>query len=207
MSAHNRSAGSGILSAPTRPRGGGGPPPRGPSSYSIGPTSRSATFNQGGPPPSGPRGSFGRGSSESYDRPPPSSSYSRGPSHEPTNPPPFRHSNNSTSATYPRTQHFNSNSNPVSRHFTPAEKLIVPGGKLLPSGLPLDQERRMKQLELDAEKLRETIVEKQKLKRQALREWDDRERESESAGMRSELAERHLEKLTEGEDGMGGVAF
>ena len=65
----------------------------------------------------------------------------------------------------------------------------------------------MKQLEADAEKLRDAITEKQRSKREVLRDLDVRERESESAGMRSELAERHLEKLTEGEDGIGGAAF
>ena len=65
----------------------------------------------------------------------------------------------------------------------------------------------MKQLEVEAEKLREVISEKQKSKREVLREWEVRERESEREGLRSELAERHLEKLTEGEEGVGGAAF
>ena len=65
----------------------------------------------------------------------------------------------------------------------------------------------MKQLELEAEKLREAIEEKQNAKREALRDWENRQRESEREGLKSELAERHLAKLTEGEDGVGGVAF
>ena len=64
----------------------------------------------------------------------------------------------------------------------------------------------MKQLEADSERLREAISEKERSKRQAMREWDVRLRESESAGMRSEIAARHLEKLT-GEDGGSGAAF
>ncbi len=81
----------------------------------------------------------------------------------------------------------------------------MPGGKLLPSGMTLDQERRAKQLEVEAEKLREMIEEKQKSKREALREWEVRERESSRESLKSELAEKHLEKLTEGEDGAGAA--
>lgn len=189
ISAHNRVNNASLLSAPTRPRGG--PPPRGPAGYPAAPAGRSSSFGHRDGPPSGPRG-FGRGeSSSSYDRP------------SPVGGPAFRHSNSSgSSTTYPRTQRFNT----TSQYLNTNEK-IIPGGKFLPSGLPPDQERRMKQLEADAEKLRDAITEKQRSKREVLRDWDVRERESESAGMRSELAERHLEKLTEGEDGIGGAAF
>jgi hypothetical protein len=92
----------------------------------------------------------------------------------------------------------------VSQHLTTNEKL-VPGGKLLPSGMTTEQEKRAKQLEADAEKLREMIEEKQKAKREALREWEVRERESSRESLKSDLAERHLEKLTEGEDGAGAA--
>ena len=63
----------------------------------------------------------------------------------------------------------------------------------------------MKQLEAEAEKLRDMIEEKQKSMREALREWGVRERESEREGLKSELAEMHLAKLTEGEDGVGAA--
>lgn len=59
----------------------------------------------------------------------------------------------------------------------------------------------MKQLELDAEKLRADIEEKQAAKREVLGEWDIRERESEREGYRSELAEEGLKKLA-GEEKM-----
>lgn len=68
-----------------------------------------------------------------------------------------------------------------------------------------DQEKRIKVLEEAAEKMQEEIEERQKSKREALREWDGRSRESDREGLRSELAERHLEKLTEGEDGAGAA--
>jgi len=70
-----------------------------------------------------------------------------------------------------------------------------------------DKERKLKQLEEEAEKLRQAIHEKEKSKRTEVTEWDNRERDSATAGLRSELADRQLDKLMEGEDGGGGVAF
>lgn len=64
---------------------------------------------------------------------------------------------------------------------------------------------RIKQLELAAEKMWKEIEEKEKDKRKRLRELEVCQRESEREGLRSELAERHLEKLTEREDGAGAV--
>ncbi|KAK4937901.1 hypothetical protein LTR10_021542 [Elasticomyces elasticus] len=129
----------------------------------------------------GYRGGFGRGDS--------SASF------------PFR-GNSSSSGTYPRTQRFNT----VQQHLATNEK-IVPGGKLLPSGLPPDQEKRIKILEAESERMRSEIAEKQKNKREILNEWDVRERESERESLRSELAEAHLQQLMEGEDGIGRAAF
>jgi len=83
----------------------------------------------------------------------------------------------------------------------------VPGGKLLPTGLPPDQEKRIKSLEAEAERMRTEIAEKQKTKREVLNEWEVRERESEREMLRSELAETHLQQLMEGEDGIGRAAF
>ena len=63
-------------------------------------------------------------------------------------------------------------------------------------------------LEADAERLRLEIDEKQKAKREALREWEVRQRESEGGMLRSDLAEKHLLKLTDdGESGGMGTAF
>lgn len=83
---------------------------------------------------------------------------------------------------------------------------IVPGGKLLPSGLDPQAEKRLAQLEEDKKKLLEAIEDKQKQKRAGLREWDKAERESAREGLKSELAEGHLDRMT-GEGGMGGSAF
>jgi hypothetical protein len=175
--------------------------------------------------PSGPRGGFGRGGygrgDAGYGRG--DSGYGRGDSghgrgdsgfgrgdgshssHRPSfgredGTPSFRSHNNSSSTTYPRTQRFNT----TPQHVASLEK-IIPGGKLAPSGMSPGQEKRIKVLEEAAEKMREEIEERQKSKREALREWDGRSRESDREGLRSELAERHLEKLTEGEDGAGAA--
>lgn len=225
MSAHNR-PGPTILSAPTRPRGA--PPGRfdgPPRDFSAPPPKRGGSGGSAPRPTSYdvrdgrhfvPRGGFGRGGYGRGDSglgrgdPRGEVGHGRGDtgyaSHRPSlgreeGPPPFRPHNSSSSTTYPRTQRFNT----ASQHLANGEK-IIPGGKLASSGMNPDQEKRIRQLEETAEKIREEIEDKQKIKREVLREWDVRQRESERESLRSELAERHLEKLTEGEDG-AGVAF
>ena len=81
---------------------------------------------------------------------------------------------------------------------------IVPGGERMPSGLDPSQEKRLQQLEDEKKKLQEAIDEKQRLKRMALREWEKGERESRREGLRSELAEQSLEKLSGEGSGSGG---
>ncbi|KIX99621.1 uncharacterized protein Z520_04255 [Fonsecaea multimorphosa CBS 102226] len=210
MSAHNRGGGASTLNAPTRPRGSvgrfDGPPSR---DFSGPPVRGRGGLPFRGPAPYGPRGgSYGRGgdfgSSNRADYGGGSSyrgGFGRGSGagSEPTFP--FR-ANNSSSTTYPRTQRFNT----LQQHLATSEK-IVPGGKLLPSGLPPDQEKRIKSLEAEAERMRTEIAEKQKLKREVLNEWDVRERESEREALRSDLAEQHLQQLMEGDDGIGRAAF
>lgn len=61
-------------------------------------------------------------------------------------------------------------------------------------------------MEEDKKKLLEAIEEKQRVKRAGLREWEKAERESKREGLKSELAEGQLERLT-GEGGMSGAAF
>ncbi|OJD15144.1 hypothetical protein AJ78_04569 [Emergomyces pasteurianus Ep9510] len=171
-----------LLSAPTRPKGG--PPP---SSARDGPNSREGSWpgptRHTSPPmhhktPTGPRASSG------YE------------SHRPSL---FRHSSSSsTPYSHPRPQR--------SINYLSGLPQIVPGGKLLPSVLDPSREKRLAQLEIDKEKLLEQIEEKQKAKRVGLREWEKLSRESATGAMRSELAEGHLHRMTEG-DGLGGSAF
>jgi hypothetical protein len=66
---------------------------------------------------------------------------------------------------------------------------------LLPSGLAPEQEKRLRQLEADAERMREELKEKQRNGREAVNEWEVRERESEREALRSELAEESLREL------------
>jgi len=75
------------------------------------------------------------------------------------------------------------------------------------SGMSIDQERKVKQLEDDAERIRTEMDEKQKNKREVLREWEVRGRESEVAGLKSQLADDHLRALGEEDSVMMGAAF
>ena len=192
-SAHTRPGGNHFFSAPTRPRGGlsfaresSFPSPRGGRHF-------------GGPPPhhqspsgvpNGPRGNINSHevASPRFERPAPS--FSR-------DVPPFR-PNNSSSTTYPRTQRFNNTTSHLS-----SLPSVVEGGKKIPSALAATDEKRLKFLEEEGRKIREQIDEKQRTKRQGLREWEKLERESKREALKSELAEGHLERLS-GEVGGGG---
>lgn len=147
-------------------------------------------------------GSRGESSSGSYRSAPPdrTNSGSAG-SGQPDTSFAFR-GNSSSSTTFPRTQRFNT----VQQHLATTEK-IIPGGKLLPSGLPADQDKRIKMLEAEAERMRREITEKQRVKREVLAEWETRERESERERLRSEYADSHLQQLVESDDGIGRAAF
>ncbi|KAL8943777.1 MAG: hypothetical protein Q9211_000860 [Gyalolechia sp. 1 TL-2023] len=208
MSAHNRSSSATLLTAPTRPRGGGHardfPHPRD-APYSA-PRGRGGGYG-GGPPP--PRHSYDSryptNGPPSGPRGPPLSSAPHGPpsSHHdhrdapPLHRPPFR-TNNSSSTTYPRTQRFNTHTADLSRP--------VPGGRLSNAGVDPQAEKRLQDLEEQKRKLLDAIDEKQAGKRKVMREWERGEQEVKRDGLRSELAEGSLEALT-GERGGVGAAF
>ncbi|KAG5288036.1 serine/arginine repetitive matrix protein, ER lumen protein retaining receptor [Histoplasma ohiense] len=170
-----------LLSAPTRPRGG---LPH--SSTRDGPSPRDGSWS----------GSVRHHSPPVHHKTP--SGHRAGSNYESHRPPLFRHSSASTPHSYPRP--------PRSTNYLSGIPQIVPGGKLLPSSLDPSREKRLAQLELDKEKLLEQIEEKQKAKRAGLREWEKLSRESSTGALRSELAEGHLQRMTEG-DGLGGPAF
>lgn len=180
ISAANRTSSMSLLSAPTRPRGAG--PPRRDFGWGA-----NAPGRRGPPshltPPTGPRGGFSPAPSgpESHRGP---STYHRQGSGPPT--PHFRS---------PRTNHLAG---------LPA---IVPGGKPLPSVLDPTIEKRLAQLKADEEKLLEQYMEKQRAKRLGLRDWDRLQQESNLAALRSELAESHLQKMTDGDGLEGAAAF
>lgn len=220
MSAHNRPSSMTPAmpgSGPYPPRGGmrgghpyresRGPPPHEYRDYPSGPppvrhtsTSWSATGYRSSHPPPSPMSHGGpRGGPSPHD----SSYHQPGPGSKPPHSyaPPFRGSSNSTSTTYPRTQRF-SQGQPLSapsKSSHPSEHPalsgmpdFIEGGKL--EEKPYD-DTRLRKLEEEAERLRKVIEEKQQRKRQSVREWDRLERESSTAGLRSELAEGSLKGL------------
>ncbi|KAI9699345.1 MAG: hypothetical protein M1836_002955 [Candelina mexicana] len=210
MSAHNRPINS-ASSAPIRPRGGYG-------SHSFGrESSREGSYS--GTPPAGPRrapsSSLHYHSTNSVRGPPPSSSnlspaplasggvptgprssHSSGPpSHAHSTP--FRSSHNSSSTTYPRTQRF---------AVLASVPQIVPGGKLLPSGIDPKIAERLAKLDEEKKKLEAEVARMEEQSRSGLREWDRLSRDSNRESFKSELAEQHVSMLA-GESGMGGAAF
>ena len=63
-------------------------------------------------------------------------------------------------------------------------------------------------LEEESRRLRDAIEEKERVKRQGLREWETGEREALQAGFRGDVAEESLERLEGGRgDGEVGTAF
>lgn len=62
-------------------------------------------------------------------------------------------------------------------------------------------------LETEAERMRDNIREKQQAKREAILEWETRQREVEREALRSELAEEALSKLQDSDGLIGGAAF
>lgn len=62
-------------------------------------------------------------------------------------------------------------------------------------------------LKADEEKLAEQVLEKQHLKRTGLRDWERLQRESALNALRSELAEVHLQRMTEEDRLEGSNAF
>ncbi|GAB7340681.1 hypothetical protein MBLNU457_7071t1 [Dothideomycetes sp. NU457] len=81
--------------------------------------------------------------------------------------------------------------------------IILDGGQRAPD---LYDRNRLDKLEEDAERLRRLVDEKQVRKRRGLREWERLEREARVAGLRSELAEDAVGRIS-GEVGGGGAAF
>lgn len=84
---------------------------------------------------------------------------------------------------------------------------IVPGGKAFPSLLDPATEKRLGQLEADRERLFEQVAESQKWKRIVIMDWNRLDRESSIGDLKSELAEGHLQCITDGESVHMGVSF
>ncbi|CBF74308.1 uncharacterized protein ANIA_11225 [Aspergillus nidulans FGSC A4] len=177
LPSHPRSSNISLLSAPTRPRGS--------SNFKdsgwAGPSMRR------GPAPSGPHGM------------------------------PIVARNNHLSASGTELQRSRScrpNSVPGTSPNTPRHakylvglNTIVPGGKLAPTELDSITEKRLSQLDADKDRLFNQIAESQKLKRAGLRDWDKLDRESSICALKSELAEGHLQCITDAEGIFGRALF
>ncbi|KAL3470415.1 hypothetical protein BJX99DRAFT_239639 [Aspergillus californicus] len=84
---------------------------------------------------------------------------------------------------------------------------IVPGGKTFQSELDTVIEKRLSQLDTDKDRLFDQIAESQKLKRVGLRDWDRLDRENSICALKSELAEGHLQRITDIEGALGRAMF
>ncbi|RJE26086.1 hypothetical protein PHISCL_01611 [Aspergillus sclerotialis] len=85
---------------------------------------------------------------------------------------------------------------------------VIPGGKLFPSSLDTTAEKRLAQLEADRERLFEQAAASQRLKRLVIMDWDKLDRESSVSDLKSELAEGHLQCITDGQSvPLGVVSF
>ncbi|PLB43087.1 hypothetical protein P170DRAFT_394366 [Aspergillus steynii IBT 23096] len=179
-SSQNRGSSISLLSAPTRPRGG--------ASFKelntfAGPTVRRGPLTpHANMPPSGPR----------------TNHVPTGPSAEIHRPHAYRQ-NSLTAPSYPRTPKYTSHLAGLCS--------IIPGGRLLPSALEPTMEKRLSQLDVDKMRLFEQITESQRLKRTGVRDWDKLDRESSICALKSELAEGHLQCITDSESMHGAAIF
>ncbi|KAE8348127.1 hypothetical protein BDV28DRAFT_144297 [Aspergillus coremiiformis] len=171
LSFQTRGSNISILSAPTRPRGG----PSFKENVWAGVPARRGPVSTGvHGPPTGPRST-----------------------HMPTGPcvdihrhPTYRQGN-VTGITYPRTPRYMS-------HLTGLCS-IIPGGRSLPSDLDTHTGKRLAQLDADEGRLFEQISDTQRLKRVGIQDWDKLDRESSICALKSELAEGHLQCISDGE--------
>ncbi|KAL4866417.1 hypothetical protein BDV12DRAFT_172982 [Aspergillus spectabilis] len=179
LPSHPRASNISILSAPTRPRGSSGFKDSGWAGSSV----RRGAAPVGGPhgTPTGPR---------SIQIPPSGAETQRSRS--------YGHNGVPTASTFQ-----------VSRHskYLVGLNTIVPGGKLAPSEFHSNTEKRISQLDTDRDRLFEQIAESQKQKRTGLRDWERLDRDSSICALKSELAEGHLQCITDAEGAFGKALF
>lgn len=85
--------------------------------------------------------------------------------------------------------------------------LVLPGGKPMASALDNTTERRLLQLEADRERLFGHVTDSQKARRLGIMDWDKLDRESSISALRSELADGHLQRISDGEGMPMGITF
>lgn len=179
-SSQNQPSNMSLLSAPTRPRGAAGYTGRDPTWSGSSTPRRAPPLAQQGPP-TGPR--------NRYVYSPPVHDLHRTPSYR---------QNNGVSINHQRSTRPN---------YLATLPTIVSGGRLLPWAFDFAIEKRLMNLKADEEKLAEQVLEKQHLKRTGLRDWERLQRESALNALRSELAEVHLQRMTEEDRLEGSNAF
>lgn len=111
---------------------------------------------------------------------------------------PIHRQNSTTPTIEPRVQKFTDHLAGLSS--------IIPGGKLFSSSLDTTAERRLAQLEADRERLFEQTAASQRLKRLVTMDWDKLDRESSVSDLKSELAEGHLQCITDSQSVHLGLA-
>lgn len=180
LSSQNRGPSISLLSAPTRPRGGASF--KEPNTFAASPVRRGPLTPHTNMPPSGPRTS-----------------------HVPTGPSAETHrahgyrQNSISAPPYPRT--------PKYTNYLAGLCSIIPGGRLLPPTMELTTEKRLSQLDVDRMRLFEQSTESQGHRRMGIRDWDKLDRESSICALKSELAEGHLQCITDSESMHGAAIF
>ncbi|KAL2802902.1 hypothetical protein BJX63DRAFT_425730 [Aspergillus granulosus] len=177
LPSHPRASNISILSAPTRPRGNPGFKENG----------WAGTQSRRGPTPTGAQGAPTAPRSTQLTAP--SAESQRARSYRPE----------SASGAPVGSQKY-------SKHLV-GLNTIIPGGRPFASELDAAMERRLSQLDADKDRLFEQNTESQKLKRIGLRDWDRLERESSICALKSELAESHLQCITDTDGTLGRAMF
>ncbi|RAL07329.1 uncharacterized protein BO97DRAFT_400405 [Aspergillus homomorphus CBS 101889] len=169
-----------LLSAPTRPRGG--------ANFKENPwtasTARRGGLSAGlhGAPPTGPRSSLSATGSVVESNRPSSGRQS-----------------SVTGITHSRLQRFSSQLSGL--------RAVIPEGKPLPLGLDASIEKRLSLLETDRDRLVEQATDNQRLNRLGARDWDRLDRESSICALKSELAEGHLQRISDSDSMHIGMTF
>ncbi|PYH79612.1 hypothetical protein BO82DRAFT_339907 [Aspergillus uvarum CBS 121591] len=166
----NRGSNISLLSAPTRPRGGASFKDN--SWLSSSARRGGASIGLHGSPPTGPRNSL-----------PPTTPIAD------TNRQSSGRQNSVPGSTQSRVQK-------VPNHLS-GLRAIVTEGRPFPSGLNSPMEKRLSQLDTDKDRLIEQTVDHRRLIRLGAREWDKLDRESSICALKSELAEGHLQRISD----------
>ncbi|KAL4801531.1 hypothetical protein BDV18DRAFT_73220 [Aspergillus unguis] len=137
----------------------------------------------------------------------------RGPAPVTSHGTPIAPRNSQLSATGAEIQRKNSMPATPSPHTPRYSKYLLGLNTILPGGRPASfefetvTEKRLSQLHTDRERILEQIAENQKLKRAGLRDWDRLDRESSICALKSELAEGHLQCISDAEGTLGRALF